>query len=406
MDLNYKSKNNPKRQHLLGKQVKSAIKGKQAMLLGKMSATKKRETIKDLKEHLQTAIELEHSTIPPYLCALYSIKDGSNQMAAEIIKSVVIEEMLHMVMVANLLNAIGGKPIIGKKINGTFTPHYPSDLPGNVMPGFKVGLNHFSRETIRSFEIIEHPDGAIKDKDPADTALNHKDTFDGIGDFYLAILEDIKALEEEANAKGKTIFTGTTKQVGPEHYYGAGGGIITVNCLDDAIDLIEEIVGQGEGTFGTIFSEPYDPKNSTYQFFGPEIEEYAHYFRFKEVHYGRFYAPTDSAHRDSPNKGLPTGEKLDVDWDAVHKFKPNPKLSDYPKGSDLYNKTLEFNRTYMALLNNINDACNGNPDALKTGIPLMYDLKYKAVELMNIPVGNSGYTAGPSFEYVDYKPKK
>jgi hypothetical protein len=29
----------------------------------------------------------------------------------------------------------------------------------------------------------------------------------------------------------------------------------------------------------------------------------------------------------------------------------------------------------------------------------MYDLKYKALELMNTPIGN-GKTAGPSFEYV------
>ena len=33
------------------------------------------KTIKDLHEHLQWAIELEHATIPPYLCALYSIKE-------------------------------------------------------------------------------------------------------------------------------------------------------------------------------------------------------------------------------------------------------------------------------------------------------------------------------------------
>ena len=35
-------------------------------------------TREDLQQHLQWAIELEHSTLPPYLTALYSIKDGSN----------------------------------------------------------------------------------------------------------------------------------------------------------------------------------------------------------------------------------------------------------------------------------------------------------------------------------------
>ena len=38
----------------------------------------------ELKQQLQTALELEHSTIPPYLCALYSIKPNTNLMATEI----------------------------------------------------------------------------------------------------------------------------------------------------------------------------------------------------------------------------------------------------------------------------------------------------------------------------------
>ena len=40
------------------------------------------ESIDDLRCHLQVALELEHSTIPPYLCALYSIPDGSNVTAS------------------------------------------------------------------------------------------------------------------------------------------------------------------------------------------------------------------------------------------------------------------------------------------------------------------------------------
>ena len=36
------------------------------------------ETIDSLHEHLQWAIELEHATIPPYLCALYSLDPARN----------------------------------------------------------------------------------------------------------------------------------------------------------------------------------------------------------------------------------------------------------------------------------------------------------------------------------------
>ena len=37
------------------------------------------DTLDDLRRHLQWAIELEHCTLPPYLCALYSIKDETNR---------------------------------------------------------------------------------------------------------------------------------------------------------------------------------------------------------------------------------------------------------------------------------------------------------------------------------------
>src|SRR5262245_43413283 len=50
-------------------------------------------SIESLRDHLQWAIELEHSTLPPYLCALYSIKPGSNPAATAVLTSVFIEEM-------------------------------------------------------------------------------------------------------------------------------------------------------------------------------------------------------------------------------------------------------------------------------------------------------------------------
>jgi hypothetical protein len=353
-----------------------------------------------LKSQLQTALELEHSTIPIYLCALYSIKPGTNLTASEIIRSVVLEEMLHMIMVANLLNSIGAQPRIGDKETGAgnkFIPSYPTKLPGNVDPSLDVNLTYFSKESIRTFWRIEHPDPDYGL--PAQFGEEAK-SYNSIGAFYKDLTANLVELEGIAKSKGKTIFTGGLKnQVPAEHYYGAGGRIITVSNLEDAENVIEEIVGQGEGTLGSIFSEPYKPGDNRYLLFGSTVEEFAHYFRFKEIHYGRYYAPTDSAHRLSPNKGLPTGQPFEVDWEAVCKMRPNPKMADYKKGTPLYEKTYDFNKTYSALLDNIDEACNGNPAALQKGIPLMYELRYKAIELMNIPL-EDGFMAGPSFEYV------
>eukprot|EP01047_Picozoa_sp_COSAG01_P032637 COSAG01_NODE_2368_length_7814_cov_83.159819_5_plen_189_part_00 len=61
-------------------------------------------TLPFLRQLLQQAIEVEHSTIPLYLTALYSIVD-SGSFAAQAVRGVVIEEMLHMTAAANVLNA-------------------------------------------------------------------------------------------------------------------------------------------------------------------------------------------------------------------------------------------------------------------------------------------------------------
>ena len=42
-------------------------------------------TLADLRRHLQWAIELEHATVPPYLCALYSLDPARNPEVAEIV---------------------------------------------------------------------------------------------------------------------------------------------------------------------------------------------------------------------------------------------------------------------------------------------------------------------------------
>src|SRR5258705_12178811 len=83
-------------------------------------------SLKSLREHLQWAIELEHSTIPPYLCALYSIEQDHNLEAVEVISSVLVEEMLHTTLAANLLNAVGGQPQLD---NQKMLPGYPRPLP-------------------------------------------------------------------------------------------------------------------------------------------------------------------------------------------------------------------------------------------------------------------------------------
>lgn len=331
-------------------------------------------TVGSLRRHLQWALELEHSTIPPYLCALYSIPDGANTGASTLIRSVVMEEMLHMVLAANLLNAIGGEP---KVDSPKFIPEYPTYLPHSDR-AFQVQLLPFSTAAIDTFMRIERP--ATTDAKPE----GHK--YRTIGQFYQAILD---AFERLASTKGgaRQLFTGKrSRQVSAvAAYYGGGGRPIEVVDLATARAAIQEISEQGEGFDHTIF----DGDNQ----FG-QVDELAHYFRFYEIRAGRRFLPTDV-----PRHG-PTGSELLVDWSARYPMAPNPKASEYTHRPEIHRLMTEFNRKYTALLNVLHNAFNGTPSDLMQAVPMMYELKYRAQALMAIPSGRKGgTTVGPSFEY-------
>ena len=105
----------------------------------------------ELKELLEAAVKLELSTIPPYLCALYSIHPDGNDEAKLVIRSVVVEEMLHMILAANVLNAIGGEPRIA---GPEHVPRYPHELPDGAI----LDLLPFSAEAIDAFLKVENPE--------------------------------------------------------------------------------------------------------------------------------------------------------------------------------------------------------------------------------------------------------
>ena len=102
---------------------------------------------------LQRAIELEHSTIPPYLTAWYSLKPGLNDQVGALLRSVVIEEMLHMTIAANILVSLGGSPAINKP---EFVPTYPGPLPIGIGGSyFTVHLAPFSMDLVlNTFMVI------------------------------------------------------------------------------------------------------------------------------------------------------------------------------------------------------------------------------------------------------------
>jgi hypothetical protein len=327
-------------------------------------------SIGELRDHLQTAVEIEWSTIPPYLCARWSINDDPrNAIAARFIDDVVMEEMLHLTLVCNLLNAVGGEPaLIPPKAT---PPAYPAYLPHSD-DAFKIDLAPFSRDALETFRLIERP--APTGAPPED------DNYETIAQFYEAVMQGLDLL-----AGREYIFTGKPeRQVDASYYYGGGGEAVVISGIESANEALEVIVFEGEGINQSIWDGDHELLR--------EGRELAHYFRFDELYRGRSYTG-----HDTPSSG-PTGDPLLIDYSTVLPMKPNPRAEDYPVGSELRAMTEECNLTYSKLLRQLHAAFNGSPDQLVESVQTMKTLRYQAVALMRVPLGE-GQTAGPAFEY-------
>ncbi|MGW3811888.1 ferritin-like domain-containing protein [Micromonospora sp. NPDC005113] len=331
-------------------------------------------TLDGLREHLQWAIELEHATLPPYLCALYSLDPERNPAAVEVVGSVFTEEMLHLALAANLLNAVGGRPRLDTP--GMLPPH-PRRLPHGDR-SLELSLLPFGAEALDMFLRIEQPapPGA-----PAEG-----DDYETIGQFYDAIGEGLRYLCDRLGER--EVFSGDpARQLTAVHFRHTGGRLIAVDDLASALAALEEIVEQGEGTAR---GEVWDGDQNV---FHPDRAEVAHYYRFQELKVGRRYQ-----RGDTPQTG-PTGEAISVDLAAVHPMRRNPRLADHAPVSAIRTAQEEFNQTYCAMLNLLDQAFNGSPRLLAVAIGSMYTLKAQAQALMQMP-DEDGTTAGPTFEYV------
>jgi hypothetical protein len=389
-------------------------------------------SIDDLHEYLYYAMSVEHSTIPPYIMALYSIKPGTNLQAFQILRSVAVEEMLHLTLVANVFNAVGGK-IENTLTRDDFIPTYP----GHIATGetdFEVSLGKFSRETVETFLNIERAKHVHEDKplvgrrDPKKrwltrvpkTQKHEGFSFYSIGLFYAEIIRGLNALYQK---HGDDLFCGNPqRQISPDYYYDGGGEIIPVKDLRSAIRALKVIQDQGEGSRqGTI----YDAER-----------ELSHYCRFEQLvildtkyrsdlkknlqdelgdgwkdvlgedwkedvggdGYGQYYRIDKNNPENSDKPFKPTGEKFEVDWDAVYPAKTNAKLSDYPQGSELYTAAKQFQSDYKDFLGKIEYSFDGHPESLMPAIGGMFKLKYQAEQIIKNPIpGEEGVNGAPIF---------
>jgi hypothetical protein len=338
--------------------------------------------IAELRKFFQAAIELEHATIPVYQTALYSIKPGTNREAASIIASVVREEMLHMNIAANVLNAIGGSPVIAKP---GFIPVFPGPLPMTI-GDLTVSLRKLTRgHAYDIFMAIERPeeklDLPVKEPRLASlmalrTAPRPTPEFATIGQFYRAIMQKITDLGDQAFAHP------SNPQVVDNTWY-PGEQLFPVKDVRSAVAALTVIVDQGEGTARSPLESPHG---------GPP----AHYYRFAEIVYARRLVRDASV----PNGFSFSGAAVPLDPAGVWNLLPDAKTVDYPANSQARAVSERFNYSYTSLLKVLHETFNGKPEFLKNAIAVMYETKLLGQDLAATPIPGTGFQAAPTFEYA------
>lgn len=324
-----------------------------------------------LQKYLQSAIELEHATIPPYLTGLYSIKLNSNKEAANIILSVVRQEMLHMTIAANVLNAIGGHPVINKP---GFIPTYPGPLPMNVVDGLIVNLQSLSKDVLKNtFMEIEKPEDPIEFPVKANLEVLKTQQFATIGQFYQAIIDKLEEF-------GPSCITGDSHRQVVNSQWFPPDQLFAISKLDDATRALTLIVQQGEGTS----KSPLDPEG-----------DLAHYYRFAEIFYGKRLVKDPS----NPKGYSYSGELIPLEENNIWNLPENSKAKNYQPGTKARRLVDQFNYTYTSLLNGLHKTFNGEPSYLNTVMGLMFELKLQAQEMVEITDPYSNQQVAPSFEY-------
>ena len=323
--------------------------------------------LEDLRRHLQWAVEVEHSTIPPYEYAMWSVVDRDSA-AATSIKYVAREEMLHTALAANLLSAVGGRP----RFTGNAVPRYPEPMRHHdpKLP-LVLHLAPASVDLVRDvFLRIEQPE------QPG--ARPEAERYETLAQFYEAIVLALADL-------GEKVFTGDPRTQVTRGYAGHGGGtLFAVTDLDSALLAIETIVEQGEGThtsalapIGLDTSRLAHLKLEPFGFQG--APEPAHYWRFLDIVEGR----------------TPLGR--------VHPMRLDPSSDDLPDGK-LRDLSRLFNACYslqMEVMERVWGAGDESPLIDAAMVPLMnHAEKPIALALLHEawPDG-SGDVAGPPFAW-------
>jgi hypothetical protein len=322
-----------------------------------LARPEKRRGLEWLEHALQSAVSVEFSTIPPYLTALWSIKEQMHPVAASI-RNVVQEEMLHMALACNMLTALGCVPQIK---DPNMVPSYPGPIPGRVHPELVVSLAGLSDASLDTFIAIEAPSTGDRPKTP-----KQGKGYKTIGAFYAAILREFQTIKPKLS---------TERQVtGPL----ANMVMVDLKAVERAIALI---LDQGEGSEAS-----------------PEVkdtQELAHYYRFLEMKHRRRLSGF--------GKGGPVFEGQPVDFPDAWPVAAVPKggylQKDVPP--DVWRMINGIDESFTRLLDQLQVVWeHGDQSALVRAIETMFGLSEQARSLMSVEIGKELGNYGPCFRVL------
>ncbi|MEV0385730.1 ferritin-like protein [Nonomuraea sp. NPDC050643] len=278
----------------------------------------------DLRGALQLAMRLEFATIPPYLCAEWSVRHDPDR-TADVVHRVVIQEMNHFALAGNLLTAVGGRPSVA---HADFLPVYPAnELPGGIPQELPVDLKPLVQDQLAVFMQIEYPDfppvARLEEAPPT------------IGAFYDTIIETFRETNPEIDPAALAV---EVPQAPP------------IRTVADAIETIDRIKREGEG----VSDSPSSPTGGA--------TSHAHYYLFKELYVGKRLIKVGD---EWSFTGAP------ITLPDVHPFGPSaaePELS------------LEFRRILTGLMTGL-ESCWTTPGA-EPDVSAMFDLRSAGQDLI------------------------
>merc|ERR1712228_232470 len=217
----------------------------------------------ELYHYLCAAMCLELSTIPLYLCTLYSFKPDLSETAKaakKLVREVVMEEMLHMNLISNIISSIYGVDKITTKFNIPYGKG--CKLPANIRDDLcDISLKPFCKEAIfNAFIQIEAPSSLIQEHQPiksddgsiqypfepndgqnsVDITFHKKDDVNQIGEFYKVIQNGLKTVSDIS-------FTADDKMHKQRKCKSRKSETQSIESLEDALEAIDLICTQGEG---------------------------------------------------------------------------------------------------------------------------------------------------------------